>query len=332
MKERILFVCLGQAGSNIGQLFSNLGYNCLFINTSNDDLETIQAKHKLHIVGAFGCNKDRQKALNYAKDYYTTITDVIDNKFPLQDLVYFIFSLGGGTGSGLSPIILDIITHKNPNKHYGAIIILPSIKESIKSQINAVEAYKQVTNIEKLRSLYVLDNNNLDKFEINKQLVKMFDQFVNITNPDVRGLIDKAELEMMLTCKGSTILSDDVNAIVNKQYSNSIFTTHEYGCKYIGISISNNLDINEVERSLGTPLDSFIGYGNSNYIASVGMNYPYKRIEQLINTINLKQNNMTTVNDPLNIQIPKIKNDYDFKEIKPEEKISFANLFAKYSD
>jgi hypothetical protein len=333
MVERILFVCIGQAGSNIGKLFNDLNYNCLFINTSYEDLETIDAKHKLHIVGAFGCNKDRQKALNYAKDYYDTIINVIDTKFPQQDIVYFIFSLGGGTGSGLSPIILDIMTHKNPNKNYGAIVILPSTKESIKSQINAVEAYKQVTNIESLRSLYVLDNNNnMDKFEINKKFVNLFDKFVNVTNADARGLIDRAEVETMLTCKGNSIISDDINAIVNKQYNNNIFTQYEYGCKYIGMSISSNIDINEIESSLGTPLDTFVGYGDRNLIISTGMSYPHKRIEQLLNIINAKQNDIPIIHDTLNIQIPKIKNNYDFKETKPEEKISFSKLFAKYTE
>ena len=46
MKNEIGFVCIGQAGGNIGNLFDELGFNVLYINTSQEDLDTLKgAKH-----------------------------------------------------------------------------------------------------------------------------------------------------------------------------------------------------------------------------------------------------------------------------------------------
>ena len=50
MKNKIAFVAVGQAGGNIGQLFEQKGYNVLYINTSQEDLDTLEkAKFKYHI-------------------------------------------------------------------------------------------------------------------------------------------------------------------------------------------------------------------------------------------------------------------------------------------
>ena len=61
MKNKIAFVAVGQAGGNIGQLFEQKGYNVLYINTSQEDLDTLEkAKFKYHIPNGEGCNKDRR--------------------------------------------------------------------------------------------------------------------------------------------------------------------------------------------------------------------------------------------------------------------------------
>ena len=42
MKNKIAFVAVGQAGGNIGQLFEDRGFNVLYINTSQEDLDTLE--------------------------------------------------------------------------------------------------------------------------------------------------------------------------------------------------------------------------------------------------------------------------------------------------
>lgn len=63
MKDKIAFIAVGQAGGNIGQLFESMGYTVLYINTSREDLETLEnAKFRYHVSNGEGCNKDRYKA------------------------------------------------------------------------------------------------------------------------------------------------------------------------------------------------------------------------------------------------------------------------------
>jgi cell division GTPase FtsZ len=281
MKERIAFICIGQAGGNVGKEFVSRGYFCHFINTSNEDLRSltnVKDEFKFHIPSAQGCNKDRRKALMYAKDYYSNITNVIDSTFPMQDIIFFVFSLGGGTGSGISPAILDYMSKKNPHKHYGAIVILPSLDEPIKAQINALEAYQQLYKIGNLKTVFELDNENGDRFAINKNFVDMFDRLVNITKPDERGVIDGAELEQLLTCKGSAIMAYlDVPYVLGNRIEDSIenskvFTRHKRGCQYIGLSLYNDMKPALVEELFGTPLDMYIGYNdNRNFVIATGM-------------------------------------------------------------
>lgn len=185
MKERILWIGVGQCGGNFTKIFEDNGYFTFNINASYDDLRTLDSKHYFHIVGATGCNKDQQKALEYAQDYYNTIITMINNKFPQQDIIFFVYSSDGGTGGGISPVILDLISQENPNKFYGATIILPKISiPSIVSQHNALLSYKHTTEVEGLKTLFVLDNNKRDDiFSINKEFFDLFDSFINITTP-----------------------------------------------------------------------------------------------------------------------------------------------------
>lgn len=42
MKNKIGFIAVGQAGGNIGQQFEKRGYPVLYINTSQEDLDTLK--------------------------------------------------------------------------------------------------------------------------------------------------------------------------------------------------------------------------------------------------------------------------------------------------
>ena len=56
MKNKIAFVAVGQAGGNIGQLFEQKGYNVLYINTSQEDLDTLEKakfKYSMCPVGSY---------------------------------------------------------------------------------------------------------------------------------------------------------------------------------------------------------------------------------------------------------------------------------------
>lgn len=65
LKDKVVFVGVGQAGGNIAKEFDSLGYKTFFINTSVEDLKVINVpdEQKYHIPYTSGCAKDRDKAI-----------------------------------------------------------------------------------------------------------------------------------------------------------------------------------------------------------------------------------------------------------------------------
>ena len=145
MKDRISFVAVGQAGGNIGRLFEQRGFSVLYINTSQEDLDTLEnAKFKYHIPGGEGCNKDRHKAKQLIIDDFDNIASEIDAKVR-ADLTFVVFASGGGTGSGAGPMLMDLLIDEG--KHIGAVTVIPAPEESVKSHINAYECFSELTEI-----------------------------------------------------------------------------------------------------------------------------------------------------------------------------------------
>lgn len=96
MKKDIGFVAVGQAGGNIGSALEEKGFNILYLNTSSEDLSTLEtAKHKYHIKGGEGCHKDRDKAKGLLAENLDEILDQVKSCVP-EKIIFVIFSTGGG--------------------------------------------------------------------------------------------------------------------------------------------------------------------------------------------------------------------------------------------
>ena len=70
LKNKILFVGIGQCGNNIVSDFEAKGYSAFAINTSELDLKSVTVEHKFIIPGASGCARDRNKALKFLSRNY----------------------------------------------------------------------------------------------------------------------------------------------------------------------------------------------------------------------------------------------------------------------
>ena len=110
MKNKISFVAVGQAAGNIGRLFEENGFSVIYVNTSREDLDTLEkAKFKYHIPQGEGCNKDRRKAKQLVIDDFDNIAAEIESKAK-SEMTFVIFASGGGTGSGAGPMLIDLLT------------------------------------------------------------------------------------------------------------------------------------------------------------------------------------------------------------------------------
>lgn len=341
MKENTLFIGIGQAGGNIVRKFEEKGFFTFYINTSAEDLYTIPTSdiRKFHIPTAFGCNKDRKKALDYTKQYFSMIIDSIDRRYPLQNQVIFVFSLGGGTGSGISPIILDIISNKFPEKNFGVACVLPDKNESLKAKHNAVETYKQLSSIEGIKNIYVLDNNENEKKIVNERFSDYYNYIPEMSKPDERGIIDMAEINMLQSTKGAVYIAEIEISKENGELiykKDPIFANHSTGCQYIAYSLKDNFsdeELKSLSKPFGTPIDTFKGFNKEkNLMLVFGLPFPTERITELNAIIKTEKDEINFGHDSLdNIEeidiYETIKNKSKTKQMAS---MDIASIFDKY--
>lgn len=342
MKNKIAFVAVGQAGGNIGQLFEQKGYNVLYINTSQEDLDTLEkAKFKYHIPNGEGCNKDRRKAKQLVIDDFDQIAAEIETKIK-SELIFVIFASGGGTGSGAGPMLADLLI--DDGKTIGAMTIIPNPEESVKSHMNSYECFSELTQIPGLASCFILDNNNGDKLELNSRFVEDFCSFLDIPekHKSVKGNIDKAEIIETLNAHGMAVVARQKaqeSAEVIKAIHNTPFAPIEgdRAVKYITASLSGNVRMADLEKDLGTPIDTFQTFNDENTICCVsGLNYPQTRLDIVYNKVSenkeaIKKNLAATHESTM-------KKDVNFlDDLEPEKKpatekkpLSRRNIMSKY--
>lgn len=284
MREQFGIIGLGQAGGNIANLFESKGYDTVYVNTSQEDLNTIKGVHKLHITGADGAAKDRKKVLQLAMESFGDIVQKIQNIIT-QKYVVVIYSSSGGTGSGLSTPMLKYLSQIG--KTCIPVVILPNNDiESAKACENAYNACVELMSIQGLGATFLLDNSRNDKFIINSKFVCELDSFINLKNSSMYGNIDMAERKQMLSCPGVAVIgklskSRSTASEVIESLHNGIYAEIESKTAYyLGISTSNkSLETNSIVSALGGVYDTFLGVSDATTISIVtGLQFPHKRI------------------------------------------------------
>ena len=303
MREDYGFLCIGQAAGNIGSLLEKLGYNVLFVNTSTEDLNLLKdAKHTYHIEGGEGCAKDRDKAKTLLANDVDTLIDQVRDKLT-QRLIFVVFASGGGTGSGLSPYLLEILIEEfckdeyDPEKRFAAITILPSDKEPLQPAINCYNCCKELLDIENLGSIFFIDNNSRDdKFAINTEFVKGLDKILQIPEmyKSFKGNVDRAEIKKVLfetpgmavfTVKGR---EHSNAALLIKSIKDSIFAPldNDGTVLYYIFITTREVDKTAIQSEFGEPLDTFSTYNEQdNIILMTGMKSPYTRMAKIADRV-----------------------------------------------
>lgn len=357
MKHEIGFVGIGQGGSNLVDEMYELGYDSLLVNTTHYDLASNKCPNQYHLAGTKGCNKDRKKALNVALEKHKQLGEIIYSTFPKKKAIYIVVATGGGTGSGFAPLTIEYLKSVYPHITFNLVMILPSLDEDTKNLKNAISFYEDLEKVDGVTGIYALDNNNADRFEINKEFASKFEKMMRISNPDKRGVIDNAELENILSAKGCvyiatikdnfthTINTTDNNftrtvnlgRLFENQTESNIFSPTTYGCKYMAISLPHDkININSLDTLVGNPTeDRYIGYNNNNehLIIVTGMSFPKQIIAQMINEVNKRESQRNIYQPRYNVEMPKLNT----KAIKieenyptPDKKIDINAIFDKF--
>lgn len=303
MKNQIGFLGIGQAGSNIALEFERLGYNVAYLNTSKEDLDSLKyAKHKIHVRGGEGASKDRRAVLKLAAE---SIDEILDNVTSIltQEYIMILFSTGGGTGSGLGPVIASYLAQIQRKVIIGAI--LPDDKkESPRTCENAYNTCVDLSGLQNIGAMFLLDNSNVqDKFSINNVFVKDIDGLLNLNNCSRFGNIDKSEIKTILSTPGLAIMTRQSKARSTASFVidgliNNIYTkVEDKSPVVVGVSTTNrSLNFDDLYCEIGYPYDDFRGVSDSSTLCiACGYQFPMQRLEILKNKaqkINIQSKNL----------------------------------------
>ena len=164
----------------------------------------------------FGSGKNR----DYAKNVFIPKKDTVIDKFCEFtndcNLIFVVFSAGGGTGSGLGPITTALLQQKLLEQHkqtlvYG-IALLPDASEGELSQDNATKLLNEITKIVegKIARFFLVDNasfgnmkKDIEKWDaINNMAAKFLRRYIVDNYIGSRGNLDQNDRFTALNATG----------------------------------------------------------------------------------------------------------------------------------
>lgn len=290
---------LGAAGGNIADEAKKKGFEAIAINYSQSDLDSLEhIDEKLKLVGSEGVGKNRNVAIQLmGKNWESAVEFVRENfSMPSIEIIFVAFSTGGGSGSGMAPVLLDILMNEFPEKIFVAVPILPDKTEVITNQINSVRTVEELSKLD--LCVMPIDNEQVKKSnlkvgkrkiyqETNKTFVNLLNTIVDYTGKHSKdGVIDRKDLRTIWNTNGVCIISFcdvtkssadkstnvmDVNVadIIHESWEDNIFAPLESdrivraGVIYDGDdSLLEYLDFEEIFSVFenGMPIDLFEGY------------------------------------------------------------------------
>lgn len=189
----VAFVGVGQGGGRVAETFSNIGYGRVCaINTDHADLEGLDEDLPKLDLRTGGAGKDPQKGLAAMEGHDEAVYDLLTRAVGKKpDYILVCIGLGGGTGSGAGPKVIEIARqymkdHERDPKRVGAIVTLPHHAEGQTPSRNAVRAFEKIFKLD-VTPLFIIDNKRIGELfqkgvtafydTANSQVAKLFHLF-----------------------------------------------------------------------------------------------------------------------------------------------------------
>ena len=307
---------VGQAGGNIAEIASTLGFQTALINTNQrDGLVNTRVEKKYFVPGYNGAGQDRSIGIRAVNDNYREIIDFVKQSFKNIKLLLVAFSTDGGTGSGMSPLLIDLLLDQLPGINIGAIAIVPERNVLAGNRINAAECIEEISKIEAISSVFLVDNDQMRKMNpqsskqqiylsSNYQVMEAINDVLQVTQKSsLYGNFDETDLMNILNTRGVTIISSatitdakttsDVCSKIHQSWANSIFCPVEStgviraGLIYEGPeNMSKLINVPSIFEKIGEPLQLFEGTYISESDPTVttilaGLSFPTRRLLSL---------------------------------------------------
>ena len=268
------------------------------INTSTEDLASVSLAHKIHINNSKGAACNREASIQDLAECIKEVLDELKTYIVKDSIVFIVSSLGGGTGSSISPMLAEILLDEGYT--VGMAIVLPSDDESLKIKDNARQAFYEIEALKpRLGSIFILDNNATEKAKINS--TSLFTSVLCINNNSQDGNMDLAEIEACLKTPSFSIITragkangTTANIVEVLNRDSNIFAKRENKTvSVIGISEAvsakeSKINMSELRKEVGTAPTEFHGYSSmseENVVILSGLVMPYSRIDAMTESV-----------------------------------------------
>lgn len=200
---KIGLVGVGQGGSSVAQsVAKGLGIdykNVVSVNLSDADLQGTKLIPKENQIlldkNRFGAGKNREVSKSYAlekKDFLKEKLSALLGKDTGINLIYIIYSIDGGTGSGIGPYLTALMESDGFDKSNGCITCgLPILPDQNAGKIgleNAIKALNEISNLSKgkVARFMLIDNNHSSEIKddvvrwqnVNAEVVRMLKRYL----------------------------------------------------------------------------------------------------------------------------------------------------------
>lgn len=320
MTSFVAFVGVGKAGCKMANEFRKLGYAAYFVNSSAKDLATIDAPKnmKYQIPFAQGTNGNRVLAKTFCREYFDLIVTNIKSKLGNFTHIFFCFSAGGGTGSGITPLLIKNLAKGDEDTDYGVVCAVPSVNEHPQAKYNTYECFKEIDSIENLHNVYLVDNNftmfktkevNLET--VNELFAVRFNNTMLVVDTDDTGSVDETEMRGALSIRGCCTFAD----IMDGEAVNSATVTTDKimlelgkGCGFTLYSLTNeqNFVQDAVESKFGKSPIFKAGKGVDDFVTVFGLPFPKQYINDMANAYTEDMDEIQNIEED-EVEVVKIK-------------------------
>ena len=243
------FIGLGAAGGNMVDEASLKGIPSVAINYSQKDLDSLEhVENRLKLLGSEGAGKNRDEAIRLMERNWERSINFVKEHLssPSIEVIFVCFAAGGGSGSGIAPLLLDLLLNEMEDKTFVAVPILPEQSEAMVAQMNAIMASEELSKL----GICVLPVDNQKVRDVKPQAGKS--QLYKITNyclvqsiidltsytelESKSGILDQKDLRTIWDTKGTALISvvqninasSDITRLIQDSWKHSIFVTPEY--------------------------------------------------------------------------------------------------------
>jgi len=266
----------GAGGNTVSRLMQVgiIGAESVAINTDAQDLLYTDADAKVligkEITGGLGAGADPKVGEEAAKESRNDIKKILEG----SDMVFVTCGLGGGTGTGSSPLIADI------SKKIGAltvgVVTLPFAMEGKQRMVNARTGLEKLESI--VDTLIVIPNDKLLEIVPDVSLSTAFKVADEILVNAVKGITE------LVTRPG----------LVNLDFADIRAVMDDGGLAMIGMGDSDgeNRAVEAVERALNNPLLDVDINGAKGALINVsgGVDVTIKECQEIVEAVAARLN------------------------------------------